>query len=112
VTLIAAATGVEEFPAALGGGVNGARVARDEVIEWRIERQLRSLVGRDRPQQVGPVGPAAKDLLEGVLVFADRRDPGHGSIETRLAHFNRIGDGQRRLLFERCDPPSQNCVLL
>ena len=33
VALVAAATGVEELPAALGGVIDGVRVAGDEVIE-------------------------------------------------------------------------------
>src|SRR5262249_54280347 len=55
VTLVAAAAGVEELPAALGRVIDGVPVAGDEVIEGGIERNLRAFVGRDGAQQVGPV---------------------------------------------------------
>jgi len=82
------------------------------VIERRIERELRSFVGRDGAQQVGAVERAAEDGPERRLVFRNGCDPGHCSLQARLAHFNWIDDRQRRLLLERLDPAVQNCVLL
>src|SRR2546422_185134 len=61
----------------------------DEVIEGRIKRNLRSLVGRDGTHQVGAVGRVAEDAPKGVLVFRYGRDSGHGSVHARLAHLNR-----------------------
>jgi hypothetical protein len=71
------------------------------VIEGRVKRNLRSLVGRDGPQQVGAVGRAAEDAPESGLVFRDGRDPGHGSVHAGLSHLGRIDDRQCRLLLER-----------
>src|SRR5260370_15830227 len=101
MAFIAAATGVKELPAALGAGINGVLVAGDEVIERRIKRQLRSLVGRDGAQQVGNVEGAAEDAHEGLLVFSDGCDLGHRRIQAGLTHFNRIDDRQSGVLLER-----------
>src|SRR3989449_4657592 len=105
MAFVAAGTSVEELPAALGGVVYGPRVTRDEAIERGVERQLRAFVGRDGAQQIAGVGRTAEDLSEGVLVFRDGGDPGHGSVEARLAHLDGVDDRQRRLLLERLHPP-------
>src|SRR5206468_10392113 len=95
---------VEELPAALGGVVYGPRVTCDEAIERRVERQLRAFVGGDGAQQIAGAGRAAEDLSEGVLVLRDGGDPGHGTVEARLAHLDGVDDRQRRLLLERLHP--------
>src|SRR5207245_11071516 len=79
MAFVAARTGVEELPAAPGGAVDGRRVTSDEAVERGVDRQLRTFVGRDGAQQIAGVGRTAEDLSEGVLVFADGRDPGHRS---------------------------------
>src|SRR2546426_11626973 len=79
-------------------------VARDEAIERGVERQLRAFVRRDGAQQIAGVGWSAEDLSEGVLVFRDGGDPGHRSVEARLAHLDGVDDRQRRLLLERLHP--------
>src|SRR5712691_12331920 len=104
MAFIAAATGVKELPAALGGGIHGVLVAGDEMIEGRIKRKLRSFVGRDGAQQVGAVGRAAEDVPERLLVFSDGCDLGHRGVQAGLAHLDRIDDRQRRLLLERLHP--------
>ncbi len=72
---------------------------------WAIRRRLScSFVGRDGAQQIGAVGRAAEDALEGLPVFPNGCDPGHGRLQVRLAHFIRIDDRQRRLLLEGIRP--------
>src|SRR2546425_8291439 len=105
MAFVAAGTGVEERPAALGGVVDGRRVTRDEAIERGVERQLRAFIGRDGAQEIAGVGRTAEDLSEGVLVLRDGGDPGHGGVEARLAHLDGVDDRQRRLLLERLHPP-------
>src|SRR5216683_1805846 len=104
MAFIAAATGVKDLPAALGGAINGVLVPGDEVIKRRIKRQLCSFVGRDGAHQVGAVGRAAEDTPERLLVFFDGCDPGRGSVQAGLSHLNRIDDRQGRLLLERLHP--------
>ena len=104
MAFIAATLGVEKLPAALRRIVDGVPIPRNEVIERRIERNLRPFVGHDGPHQVGAIGWVTGDLLKDLVVFLDRCDPGHRSIHAGLTHFNRIDDRQCRLLLERIYP--------
>ena len=47
-----------------------------------------------RARQIKGVGGLAKDLWEGLLVFGDGGDFGHGGIQAGLAHFTGIGNGK------------------
>jgi CheY-like chemotaxis protein len=101
VAFVAAGLGVEQLPAALCRFVDGISIAPNEVVERRIERNLRPFVGCDCAHQIGAIRPPPEDLLETLPVFFDRPDPSYGGIQTGLTYFNRIDDRQRRLLLKR-----------
>jgi hypothetical protein len=100
MAFIAAGLSVEQLPAALCRIVDGIIIARNEVVERRIERNLRTFVGGDCAHQVGAIGCPPEDLLETLPVFFDRPNPSYGGIHARLIHFHRINDRQRRLVLE------------
>jgi len=104
MTFIAAGLSVEEFPAPLGGVVNGVLVAGDEVIKRRIKGQLCAFIGRDSSQKVGTIGWAAKYTLKCPLVFLDTRDLCHSRFQAWVTHLNGIDNRERRLLLERVHP--------
>src|SRR6266496_2400338 len=104
MTFIAAGLSVEEFPAPLGGTVNRAVVAGDEVIKRRIKRQLCAFVSRDGSQKFGTIRRAAKYTLECLLVLLDTRDLRHSRIQAWVTHLNGIDNRERRLLLERVHP--------
>jgi hypothetical protein len=112
VAFIAAAMRVEKLAAALCRIINGILLARNEVIERRIEQYLRPFVGCDCAHQIGAIGRAPEDLLKGLLVLVDRRDLGHGGIHAGLAHFMRIDDCNAACSSRVLTRPSQNWVLL
>ena len=65
---------------------------------------MRSFVGRDGAQQVRAVGRAAKDDAESLLVFLDRCDLRHRSIQVGLTHLNGVDNRECRLFLERVHP--------
>jgi len=64
MTFVAASLGVEKFPPSLRGVADGILLASDEMIEGRIEGNLRALVGCDSAHQICAVDWASKDSLE------------------------------------------------
>ena len=105
VAQVAARLAIEELPASLGGVVDRAAVAGDEVVEGRIEGRLRPFVGGDGPEEIRAVGLPPEDAAERALIRLVRGDPGHRRLQGGLAHLDRVDDGQRRLLFERVHAP-------
>ena len=104
VAFVTERLGVEQLPAALGGGGDGVLVTRDKVIERGIKRHERSFVRGDGTQQIRAGHRAAEDVSEGLVVLLDVGDLGYGGIQAGLPHLDRIDDRQRRLLLERLRP--------
>src|SRR5271157_4856522 len=69
VAQVAAGLCVERFPATLSRVANGVFVSRDEMIERRVERHERPLVGGNSAQHVLLVHTATEGLDELPLVI-------------------------------------------
>jgi hypothetical protein len=70
----------------------------------RAEGRQRALVRGDGREQVPFVHVASEGLCKLPPIVGVARDVGDGVANAGGAHLERIGDRQRRLLFQRIDP--------
>src|SRR5260370_568760 len=73
------------------------------MIERRVERNERPLIGGNSAQHVLLVHATTERLHELLLVVLIARNFGDGISDTGRAHLEGVRDGQRRLLLERID---------
>src|SRR5256886_5816228 len=105
VAVAAAALAVEETPAPLGGRADRLLVARDEAVEGRVAGVLRALEGGDRRRDVVVGRLVAEDAREGLAVLRQGAHLGDHLVGRFQAHFDRVQDGELRLLLERRRAP-------
>jgi hypothetical protein len=92
MALVTLRFGVEKYPAAFGGVINGIRVTTDKVIEGRIKRDKRALIRGNCAHQSQTTWVLPEYTLEFPFVFGDHPEHRHGGIQASLAHFTRVSD--------------------
>src|ERR1700758_4727529 len=112
MAFVTTSLGVKKLPASLSGVADCVLLPSDELIERGIERKLRALVGCDSAYKIDSVNRTTEYTPKFLLVFGYCCDPGHSSVQTRLAHFAWIHDGENRLVLKSFERPSQNCITL